>query len=73
MIEFEAILLNKRYDEHRSSGFEQRCLKDDIRGSMIWVPFKLANDGKIESSCDMRKLGWYEVALEIGASDEAAE
>ena len=58
MIEFEALLLNKRYDEHRSSGFEQRCLKDDVRGAMIPVPFKLANDGKIESSCDMRKLGW---------------
>jgi hypothetical protein len=59
MIEFEAILLNKRNDEHRSSGFEQRRLNNDIRGSMIPVPFKLANDGKIESSCDMRKLGWY--------------
>ena len=59
MVEFEAILLNKGNDEHRSSGFEQRRLNNDIRGSMIPVPFELANDGKIESSCDMRKLGWY--------------
>ncbi len=59
MIEFEAVFLNKGNDEHRSSGFEQRRLNDDIRGRMIPVPFKLANDGKIESSCDMRKLGWY--------------
>jgi hypothetical protein len=38
---------------------EQRRLNDDIRGRMTLVPFKLANDGKIRSSYDMRKLGWY--------------
>src|SRR6516164_1270176 len=59
MIEFEAVFLNKRNDEDRSSGFEQRRLNDDILGRMIPAAFKLANDGKIESSCDMRKLRWY--------------
>ena len=59
MIEFEAILLNEGNDEHRSSGFEQCRFNDNTRGSMIPVPFKLANDGKIESSGDLRKLGWY--------------
>src|SRR6516162_4733235 len=48
-----------RNDEDWSSGFEQRRLNDDILGRMIPAAFKLANDGKIESSCDMRKLRWY--------------
>src|SRR6516164_5421860 len=59
MIELEAILLYKRNDEYWSSRFKQRRLNDHIFGRMIPAAFKLANDGKIESSCDMRKLGWY--------------
>ncbi|WP_187399231.1 hypothetical protein [Bradyrhizobium paxllaeri] len=59
IIEFEAVFLNKRNDEHRPSGFEPRRLNDDVFGWMVAAVFKLTNDGKIESPCDMRKLGWY--------------
>jgi hypothetical protein len=53
------ILLNKGNDEHRSSGVEQCRFNDDAGSSMIPIPFKLADDGKIESPCDLRKLAWY--------------
>jgi len=62
-----------RNDEDWSSGFEQRRLNDDILGRMIPAAFKLANDGKIESSCDMRKLRWYVANASVNPARVSAE
>src|SRR5258705_3838643 len=61
MIEFEAIFLNKGNDEHRSSGFEQRRLNDDIRGRMIPVPEKAAANAVEQAAKSLRELRVAEV------------
>src|SRR5260370_18384754 len=52
MIEFEAILLTKRNDDHRSSGFEHRRLNNALQARLSPVPFKFAHHGKTASATD---------------------
>src|SRR5215471_15102123 len=69
MIEFEAVFLNKRNDEDRSSGFEQRRLNDDILGRMIPAGRVMA---KSKSSRRQGQKGRRRAASVVASAIESA-